>query len=79
VSKDTCHKNQRNSANPALIMRTIKVKSTDCPLACPMPDQSLWNMHPRVYLAIEETGKVACPYCGTQYTLEIDAEDTRAS
>ena len=40
------------------------------PLHCPLPDMSLWNSHPRVYLPIEETGEVKCPYCGTEFTLE---------
>ena len=29
---------------------TVTVK--DLPLACPMPDMSLWNAHRRVYLPI---------------------------
>jgi uncharacterized Zn-finger protein len=47
---------------------TVTVK--DLPLACPMPDMSLWNSHPRVYLPIEATGAAKCPYCGAEYTLE---------
>jgi uncharacterized Zn-finger protein len=47
---------------------TVTVK--DLPLACPMPDMSLWNSHPRVYLPIEATGFAKCPYCGSEYTLE---------
>ena len=47
---------------------TVTVK--DLPLACPMPDMSLWNSHPRVYLPIEATGFAKCPYCGAEYTLE---------
>ena len=39
------------------------------PLSCPMPGQKLWNSHPRVYLAIEETGTASCPYCGARYRL----------
>ena len=42
----------------------------DLPLHCPLPDMSLWNSHPRVYLPIEETGEAKCPYCGTEFTLE---------
>jgi uncharacterized Zn-finger protein len=42
----------------------------DLPLACPMPDMSLWNSHPRVYLPIEATGFAKCPYCGAEYTLQ---------
>ena len=46
-----------------------KVDSSDLPLACPMPAMYLWNSHPRVYLAIEETGWAKCPYCSAEYTL----------
>lgn len=46
------------------------VSARDLPLSCPMPDMSLWNGHPRVYLPIEETGFAKCPYCGAEYTLD---------
>ena len=46
-----------------------EVTRADLPLNCPMDGMSLWNSHPRVYLAIEETGKAKCPYCGADYTL----------
>ncbi|MHB1644495.1 MAG: zinc-finger domain-containing protein, partial [Acidithiobacillus sp.] len=31
---------------------------------------SRWDGHPRVFLKIEETGEVRCPYCGTLYVLK---------
>ena len=46
------------------------VDAADLPLSCPMPEMTLWNSHPRVYLAIEETGWAKCPYCGAEYTLK---------
>jgi len=46
-----------------------QVSSEDLPLCCPMPQMYLWNSHPRVYLAVEETGWAKCPYCGAEYTL----------
>lgn len=46
------------------------VTPRDLPLACPMPDMTLWNSHPRVYLPIEATGFAKCPYCGAEYTLQ---------
>ncbi len=46
-----------------------QVESDDLPLSCPMPQMSLWNSHPRVYLPIEETGEAKCPYCGAEYSL----------
>ena len=44
----------------------------DLPLSCPLPNQVLWNAHPRVYLAIEDSpeGKIDCPYCSTCYILK---------
>ena len=47
----------------------IKVSQKDLPLSCPMPGMHLWNSHPKVYLAIEEEGRVKCPYCGATYAL----------
>jgi uncharacterized Zn-finger protein len=49
--------------------RHYEVTRADLPLSCPMPDMKLWNSHPRVYLAIEATGRAQCPYCGAVYTL----------
>ena len=46
-----------------------QVTAADLPLACPMPGMYLWNSHPRVYLAIEETGQAKCPYCAAEYEL----------
>ncbi len=59
---------------PALLLEAnaqnqYEVSALDLPLACPMPQMVLWNSHPRVYLAIEETGFAKCPYCGAEYTL----------
>ena len=47
-----------------------EVTRADLPLHCPLEGMSLWNSHPRVYLAIEETGKAKCPYCGAEYALK---------
>lgn len=50
---------------------TIPVSRSDLPLSCPQPGAELWNMHPRVYLPIEDApdGEVVCPYCGARYRL----------
>ena len=48
----------------------VKVKAADLPLSCPMPEMSLWNLHPKVYLAINQDKKAVCPYCGTQYVFD---------
>lgn len=49
-----------------------EVSAHDLPLCCPMPEQRLWDSHPRVYLPIEDTGRAVCPYCGALYVL-VDA------
>jgi len=50
--------------------RTVKVNRDQLPLSCPRPEDEVWNMHPRVYLPVEDTGDASCPYCGTRYHLE---------
>jgi len=50
--------------------RLVEVTAPELPLHCPLPSQKLWNSHPRVFLAIEKTGEVLCPYCGTRYVLK---------
>lgn len=46
----------------------------DLPLSCPRPEDEVWNMHPRVYLPIDDepSGELTCPYCGTRYRLQRD-------
>lgn len=48
------------------------VDRRDLPLCCPRPGHDVWNMHPRVYLSIEDAPnhEVTCPYCGAHYRLE---------
>ncbi|BCU07366.1 zinc-finger domain-containing protein [Allochromatium tepidum] len=49
----------------------IEVTRRDLPLCCPRPDAPVWNMHPRVYLPIEDDPhhEAVCPYCGAGYRL----------
>jgi uncharacterized Zn-finger protein len=55
------------------------VTAKDLPLSCPLPEDEVWNMHPRVYLPIEDApdGEVVCPYCGARYRLAPRASDGR--
>ncbi len=48
---------------------SYEVTRADLPVSCPMPDMSVWNSHPKVYLSLEATGKAQCPYCGALFTL----------
>jgi uncharacterized Zn-finger protein len=49
--------------------RIVEVTEADLPLHCPMPANSVWNSHPRVFLPVQERGEALCPYCGTLYKL----------
>ncbi len=55
----------------------IKITDQDLPLSCPNPNSSNWNLHPRVFLAIEdEVNKtIICPYCGIKYSLQTQIEN----
>ncbi len=55
---------------PSCNVSACYVRWSDLPLECPLPDSSLWNAHPRIYLPIHETGEYRCTYCGTLYMLE---------
>ena len=58
-----------SSNKQACTSKYYEVARADLPVCCPMPDERLWDAHPRVYLPIEETGHVVCPYCDAEYTL----------
>ncbi|WP_106226044.1 zinc-finger domain-containing protein [Jezberella montanilacus] len=46
------------------------VGSEDLPLHCPTNSTPVWDMHPRVFLDIVDTGSAQCPYCGAKYQLK---------
>lgn len=52
------------------IAKHYVVKKQELPLSCPTKSQEGWNLHPKVYLPIEEAGEINCPYCSTKYVLE---------
>lgn len=56
--------------------RRYEVTRADLPLHCPMPDMSLWNSHPRVFLPIEDTGTARCGYCGADFVLVDEDQNT---
>lgn len=55
---------------PANTQTHYEITVQDLPLSCPSLGMTLWNSHPRVFLAIEETGWAKCGYCGAEYTLK---------
>ncbi|HFD80530.1 MAG TPA: zinc-finger domain-containing protein [Gammaproteobacteria bacterium] len=46
------------------------ITRADLPLCCPMKNMSLWDSHPRVYLALDDNGRALCPYCSAEYVLK---------
>ena len=52
-----------------ITQRHVEITAHDLPLTCPMPNESLWNAHPKVALALDGNGEAHCPYCGTVYKL----------
>ncbi len=64
-----CAPDQALVGETPVSQRLYRVSRRDLPLHCPLDGQSLWNAHPRVFLPIEETGRVRCPYCSAEYIL----------
>lgn len=60
---------QNEQTIPASEKRCYEVTKADLPLSCPMPGMRMWDAHPKVYLPIEEAGRVVCPYCDAVYVL----------
>ncbi len=36
---------------------------------CPAPGSALWDSHPRVFIALQDSPEASCSYCGTVYKL----------
>jgi len=70
TNPDTAAVAREDSLIPANAQNQYEVTRADLPLHCPMEGMSLWDSHPRVYLAIEATGEAKCPYCGADYLLK---------
>ncbi len=45
------------------------LQTEDLPLCCPLPCMPVWDQHPRVYISLKANETVACPYCGTTFSL----------
>ena len=54
------------------------ITEKDLPLSCPMDSMRVWDSHPKVFLPIEETGKVVCPYCDAEFVMK-GCEDAPAA
>lgn len=54
-------------SNHDITQRYIEVTADDLPLTCPMPNMSLWNLHPKVSISFKNGNETRCPYCGELY------------
>ena len=52
----------------------IEINAKDLPAYCPNSSMKKWSSHPRIFLNIDDNGKAKCPYCGTQYQVQIDVD-----
>ncbi len=52
----------------------IRITPADLPLCCPSKNGEVWDLHPRVYLPIEQEGEVVCPYCSAKYILKQESK-----
>ena len=53
----------------AVTKRQYHIQHSELPVCCPPVNSEVWDAHPRVYLSIEETGRVVCPYCDAEFIL----------
>lgn len=58
------------SEDKACTQLLVEMTRAELPLSCPPRDLRVWDAHPRVYLPIETSGTVICPYCSTVYVLK---------
>jgi uncharacterized Zn-finger protein len=58
----------------ACTKRRYEITQADLPLSCPPRDERVWDAHPRVYLPVEETGSILCPYCSAEYVLKNETK-----
>lgn len=58
-----------NKDQQACTRRRIEITARDLPLSCPPRNERVWDAHPRVYLPIEATTSLVCPYCDTEFVL----------
>lgn len=59
----------KNTANDK---KQYEITAKDLPLHCPMPNMTLWDSHPKVFLPIEDATDhhITCPYCSAEYKLK---------
>jgi uncharacterized Zn-finger protein len=59
----------KNTANDK---KQYEITAKDLPLHCPMPNMTLWDSHPKVFLPIEDATDhhIICPYCSAEYKLK---------
>lgn len=60
----------QTGVNPPNAKTRYEITRSDLPVHCPISGSSLWNSHPRVFIALNDKGHGKCPYCGAEYQLK---------
>jgi len=61
------------TCQPGIKEKRRVITHKDLPLTCPLPNECLWDLHPRIYLGLDKHGFARCPYCSREFILS-DAE-----
>lgn len=67
MSNSVTSTNKKLQANA---VSRYEITKEDLPLHCPMDNMTLWDSHPRVFLALDDKGEATCPYCGALYVVK---------
>ena len=71
--------NSKASANAESSNKTqdiVYVSSDELPISCPLPNDEVWNKHPRVYIPLHQVDEYKCPYCSRLFKLIRDENKT---
>jgi len=64
---------------PSKQQTVIEVTKDELPMHCPAPGSALWDSHPRVFIALQDSPEASCSYCGTVYKLVESKSDSPAT
>ncbi len=75
MSNTSNYHDKQNSKQTNEVKDVVFVDKKDLPISCPMPEDTLWNMHPKVYIPLDKVDSYQCPYCGRQF--HLNKEETK--
>lgn len=72
IMKDLQNQTKTHLSGTERIKVAVQLPPLSENLSCPLPNMVLWNMHPKVYLALDADNQAICPYCSTNYVVAHD-------